>query len=224
MSAIFAYLNLNIKMLLKDKLPFLWSISLPIVMLLLNKNSVNEAIELRYWWSYIIISSYVFGVGLHALRLREEGLLKTFFSIKQTKMEFFFANLITQILYSLVCLTIFDIFACFMFGFNFFYCMWLSVLSIIYALPIAFLSYNLTLFSKLHYNLLNTVVMIVIFALFCLMQYNHTLNDYNILLTVSNSLIFSAKDLIIYFSASLACIFASFYSILKYSVASTEVR
>ncbi|MDE5909014.1 MAG: hypothetical protein K2H52_09810 [Lachnospiraceae bacterium] len=81
MKRIMAYVILNVKSLLKDKLPFAWSVFLPLVMFYVEKDHMNQEQDLAYWWIYMILCAYFYGAGLYALELKESGCLRTIFSI-----------------------------------------------------------------------------------------------------------------------------------------------
>ena len=69
MNQVLAFVEVNMKLLVKDKLSFIWSIVLPTVMLLTNRGNVRGYEDLRFWWVYIIVSSFLFGIGIYALQL-----------------------------------------------------------------------------------------------------------------------------------------------------------
>lgn len=98
---VLAYLQLNLKMLFKDKLSFVWSITLPTFFVIYNSNQIHSVNEVGGYQIYIIFTAYIYGIVLHSINIKETGCLKVFFSIKQTKFEFFFANLYLHKLYFL---------------------------------------------------------------------------------------------------------------------------
>ena len=52
LNSILAYVTFNIKALLKNKISFVWSIALPLVMFWIDKDAISSEIELIYWWVY----------------------------------------------------------------------------------------------------------------------------------------------------------------------------
>lgn len=104
LNKISAYVILNVKSLVKDKIPFVWSILLPLIMYVFNKEQITKESDLTYWWIYMISCSYIYGVGLFALELKEDGCLRTIFSIDNSPANFFLGNLITQIAF--VCIAV----------------------------------------------------------------------------------------------------------------------
>ena len=76
----------------------------------IDKDAISSEIELIYWWVYMVLCSYIYGIGLYALELRESGSLRTIFSDTAFLLEFFFlGNLLTQILFCIISIGIFDI-------------------------------------------------------------------------------------------------------------------
>ena len=108
LNKIFAYVTINVKSLLKDKIPFLWSVLLPLVMFYIDKDRLAKEGNLIYWWVYMILCSYIYGIGLYALEMKENGCLKTYFSINNSSVDFFIGNLLTQIVFCFVSIGIFD--------------------------------------------------------------------------------------------------------------------
>ena len=89
LNSILAYVTFNIKALLKNKISFVWSIALPLVMFWIDKDAISSEIELIYWWVYMVLCSYIYGIGLYALELRESGSLRTIFFDTAFLLEFF---------------------------------------------------------------------------------------------------------------------------------------
>ena len=58
---ILAYVILNTKSLLKDKIPFIWSIMLPLIMFIFNINEIVYTEDLVFWWVYMVLCSYIYG-------------------------------------------------------------------------------------------------------------------------------------------------------------------
>lgn len=97
---------LNWRLLLKDKISFVWSLVLPTIMLLINP--IQSEYQLIYWWAFIILNSFLFGVGLYALSEKDSGFLSIIFSIKWIPLYYFLSLVSVQIVYSffvLYCLT-----------------------------------------------------------------------------------------------------------------------
>lgn len=220
-----AYFMLNIKILSKDFLPFLWSIILPLIFLLINLDSIATPLDLRFWWTYIVITSYIFGVGLHAISLKEVGYLKTSFSIRHTPFSFFVGNVLTQICYCLICLFFFNVLVSVVFSFSFIMLSVYSLITIIVLLPVSFLGYNLTLIQNVHVNTLMTLTHIILFILFMLMGTSTLMNSFNPLLYFSNVLVMTSFTEWLYFIfLSFLIVLISIPSIIKFSPVSTERR
>src|SRR5699024_10339016 len=77
---------LNIKIIFSEKVVFVWSLILPVVIFIVytfrfssDSFNISEMVDLfSYFWAFIIISSAFNGVGIHLSKLRNFGLLKTY--------------------------------------------------------------------------------------------------------------------------------------------------
>lgn len=225
MYQIVAFAEVNIKLLIKDKLSFIWSIVLPTVMLLTNMESVGGYKDLRFWWVYIIVSSFLFGIGIYALQLKESGIMRVVFSINNNPWTFFGGNFLTQIIYSMICLIIFNFIAYLLIGVSYIESMRYSLKAILYCIPIGFLGYNFTLLRTIHVKTLETIASITIFVLFIVMNRNTFLNKVNPLYIISNMVIEEdIEKVLIYLVASIVMILCSLYSVSNYTCLSNERR
>lgn len=225
MYPIIAYLKYNIKMLSKDKLPMVWSILLPSIFLIINKTNVLYVQDLRFWWSYIIVSSYIYGIGLYALSLRESGCLKTTFSINHNRFSFFFGILLTQVLYSFVCITIFNILVFMIYRFHVMALFLYSNAMILLLIPIGFLGFSITLIKKIHVNSLSTLVNIIFMVLFYLLSFNTEYYYINPLYYFSNVIMIrTILEIIFFLVTSIIMILIGVYSIKQFSAIPTERR
>ncbi len=194
---ILAYVILNTKSLLKDKIPFIWSIMLPLIMFIFNINEIVYTENLAFWWVYMVLCSYVYGVGVYALELKEEGCLRTIFSINNSSVDFFIGNVFTQIIFSFLSILLFNLLVICFKDFSFLRLMLYGSKTIILCLPFAFLSYCLTLFKKIHANTIRTIFTILIFAMFMLISTETPLNQYNPMYYVSLFIINKNEKIII---------------------------
>lgn len=222
MNIIKAYVIINLKMLLKDKLPLIWSILFPSLFIILNNNQINGVLDLRFYWTYIIVNSYIFGVGIHALTQREYGLLKTYFSIKNSRFEFFISNIFTQIIFIEACLLVVNIFCYCLMGIPFLNMFFLSNILMIMLLPIAFFSCTLTLFKKIHCHSLSSFCTILITICLFVMPYNVPLNPLLYAANVIN--IKTGTEIFVYLLVSIGFVTIGLISVYQYSPISNEVR
>lgn len=190
MHQIISYLKYNIKMIIRDKIPMLWSILLPSVFLLMSRDNVEVELDLRFWWGYIILSSYIYGIGIYALTLKESGTLKTSFSICNNSFFFFFGNLFTQIIYSSTCILCFNILVFFLYKFSIMKLLLYSMLMIILLIPIAFMGFAITLLKNVHINSLSTITNILFMILFFMLSINSEYRYLNPLYYFSNVIMF----------------------------------
>lgn len=199
MIQILSYYKYNIKILAQDKIPLIWSILVPSIFLYFNRNFIYEVKDLRFWWAYIIITSYIYGVGIYAMTMKETGTLKTLFSISNTPFFFFFGNLLTQITYCIICVGIFNIGAVLFFKFSFFKVLSNSIIIIFLSIPIAFLGMTLTLFKKIHVNSLSSLVNIIMMIFFFSMNVSGPLQKLNPIRFYADIITLQSKTEIIYY-------------------------
>lgn len=225
MDIVKGYYVLNMKMLLKDKISFIWSIFLPSSIFMFNRNIFNDVLDMRFYWGYIIFSSYVFGVGLHSLRLKEQGTLKTYFSIKESRFEFFIANVLTQITFTFIAIFFFNLFCSLLVKLNIVKMIIYSIILIIASLPVAFVFFWITIIKNIHYNSINTIVTIMTTVFMFMAQIDTKINYINPLIYISNILLIdSKKNIVEYITISILCVVVGVYSIKNYSIISNEVR
>lgn len=222
---ILAYTILNVKSLFKDKIPFIWSILLPLIMLIISLNNVQHEKDITYWWVYMILCSYIYGVGVYALELKEEGCLRTIFSISNSSIVFFLGNLLTQIIFSFISISIFNITVVLLKGFSLFRITIYSIECILLCIPVAFFSYGLTLFRKIHANTIRTIFSIVIFGMLMLINTNLTINQYNPMRYISSFMIKSTvKSTINYIIFTAFAVTIGFVGIFCFNPNSNERR
>lgn len=224
MNVVIAYYMLNIKMLKNEKITFLWSIVLPVIFLLLNLKNIDYIDDLRFFWAFIIISSYLYGVGIHAVKLRDFGLLKTYFSIKEARFEFFCASILTQVTYIFFCFLVFNLVASIAINVNFVQLFLQSSLLIILTFPLAFFSIVLTRLKRLNGNELGTIVSIFMLISMMLLfaSSTHYFNPIGVIADVI--FIKTLLDCMLYIIVSVVLIIIGVICIKKYDVISTDMR
>lgn len=225
LNSILAYVTFNIKALLKNKISFVWSIALPLVMFWIDKDAISSEIELIYWWVYMVLCSYIYGIGLYALELRESGSLRTIFSIQRSSWSFFLGNLLTQILFCIISIGIFDIVVIIAKGFSITHILFYSIYTILVCIPFAFLSYVVTLLPRVHADTIRTIFSVVIFGMFMLLSTDLAINRYNPMFYISQMLMQKTmNNLILYSIVSLVSIALGMLGIIKFEPGSNERR
>ena len=225
LNSILAYVTFNIKALLKNKISFVWSVALPLVMFWIDKDVISSEIELIYWWVYMVLCSYIYGIGLYALELRESGSLRTIFSIQHSSWSFFLGNLLTQILFCIISIGIFDIVVIIAKGFSITHILFYSIYTILVCIPFAFLSYVVTLLPGVHADTIRTIFSVVIFGMFMLLSTDLAINRYNPMFYISQMLMQKTmSNLILYSIVSLVSIALGMLGIIKFEPGSNERR
>lgn len=157
-------IKFNFKIIFKDKISIFWSIILPLVFLLINSHKKIDINEALIYCAYIIVTSYIYGVGLRALRQRESGMCKFIFGLNYQKTKYFGALLISQIIYASLCSLIFCIGASFVLKISFLKLFSYDMVLVFLLINIGFLSYNLTLLKDVHVNSISTITDICVFV------------------------------------------------------------
>ena len=225
LNSILAYVTFNIKALLKNKISFVWSVALPLVMFWIDKDAISSEIELIYWWVYMVLCSYIYGIGLYALELRESGSLRTIFSIQRSSWSFFLGNLLAQILFCIISIGIFDIVVIIAKGFSITHILFYSIYTILVCIPFAFLSYVVTLLPGVHADTIRTIFSVVIFGMFMLLSTDLAINRYNPMFYISQMLMQKTmNNLILYSIVSLVSIALGMLGIIKFEPGSNERR
>lgn len=220
-----AYVMLNVKSLLKDKLPFVWSIFLPLVMFFIEKDNITQEKDLIYWWIYMILCAYIYGVGLYALELKESGCLRTIFSIYNSSIVFFIGNLITQIVFCIISLSIFDLSVFFIKSFSLIRLFKYSIISIFLCIPFAFLGYVLVMIKTVHVNTIRTLLSIALFGMFMLLSVDSPYNKFNPMYYLSAILMsYTQQNIVIYVCVSLVTIVLGGIGIFRFDPNSNERR
>ncbi|UHA74282.1 hypothetical protein [Paenibacillus sp. 481] len=102
-----AHVILDLKILFTEKVALAWSVALPVVIALVFQGKFLESISseeqftyyLSWFWIFIIIASFVNGIGLQIARLREYNLLKTYVLIAGAKHPYVISVFITQCIF-----------------------------------------------------------------------------------------------------------------------------
>ena len=223
MVAIKAYFEYFIKSLLLDKLNLIWSILLPVLTLLVYQNNIYSIETLSFWWTYMLVNYYVFGVGIFALQLKESGTLRSIFSFNSNSLIFFLGLLTTQLAYSFLGMFVFNIAAALLLHFDFLKLFVYSIAQIIICVPVAFIAFAFTKFEKIHAKTITTVAGITLFILFILLQFQSRLIVLNPLYFLSQVL-FSTNSAKIYGIFLIVSLLIGIPSIKNFSCLSNEVR
>ncbi|EGP5747358.1 PrgI family protein [Enterococcus faecium] len=226
MSNVITICKLNISLLLKDKLSFFWSLVLPSIMLFFNSRSITSVYDLTYWWIYIVFNAFIYGIGLFALNEKDTGALSIIFSIKWIPVKFFFGLLLTQLIYSIVCLTMFNLIPAFFFNLNYIHLTGLSLITIVVVLPVAFIGYNITYLRNLYSSTVSSICNMVIFLFFVVIGMDvpiNVINPFIIIGSVMNDLI-AGYFSVYYFLICTILIIVSIPSIIYFTPLSRESR
>lgn len=226
-NAVKAYFRLNLKVLLKDKLSFIWGILFPVVFILTGMYTLEEPIQMIGYYAYVIFYAYVIQLALDCLYVKNAGYLKVYFSIKETKLEFFMAHLFCQIIFTFISILIINLFATIWYRLNFLEMMKYGVVMIITCIPVAFLFFGITLIKGISFRTLSTVMNIAL-ALFAMMApkvWESPINYINPLVYMCAIIwIDNLKGVIIYSIVAAVSVTCGLVCISRYSALSNEVR
>ena len=226
MIKVFAFVKMNLLILMKNKLSFVWSIMLPTIIFFINRNNITSVNDIVYWLVFIIINIFLYGVGLQALEEKDSGVLSIIFSINWIPFEYFTGLLLTQIIYSIVVTTIFGLIPMAILGFNYGVLLLLSLLTIIVSIPIAFLSYNVTFLKSLHSKTVASILNIISFLFFITLGIDSPINIINPYIVIGRQVnsIMQGKIDIVYLLVSILIIILSLPSIIYFRPLSKEGR
>lgn len=226
MVKVFAFVKMNLLILMKNKLSFAWSIMLPTIIFFINRDNITSVNDIVYWLVFIVINIFLYGVGLQALEEKDSGVLSIIFSINWIPFEYFTGLLLTQIIYSMVVTTIFGLIPMAILGFNYGVLLLLSLLTIIVSIPIAFLSYNVTFLKSLHSKTVASILNIISFLFFITLGIDSPINIINPYIVIGRQVnsIMQGKIDIVYLLVSILIIILSLPSIIYFRPLSKEGR
>lgn len=226
MVKVFAFVKMNLLILMKNKLSFVWSIMLPTIIFFINRDNITSVNDIVYWLVFIVINIFLYGVGLQALEEKDSGVLSIIFSINWIPFEYFTGLLLTQIIYSIVVTTIFGLVPMAILGFNYGVLLLLSLLTIIVSIPIAFLSYNVTFLKSLHSKTVTSILNIISFLFFITLGIDSPINIINPYIVIGRQVntIMQGKIDIVYLLVSILIIMLSLPSIIYFRPLSKEGR
>ncbi len=226
MIKVFAFVKMNLLILMKNKLSFAWSIMLPTIIFFINRDNITSVNDVVYWLVFIVINIFLYGVGLQALEEKDSGVLSIIFSINWIPFEYFTGLLLTQIIYSIVVTTIFGLVPMAILGFNYGVLLLLSLLTIIVSIPIAFLSYNVTFLKSLHSKTVTSILNIISFLFFITLGLDSPINIINPYIVIGRQVnsIMQGKIDIVYLLVSILIIILSLPSIIYFRPLSKEGR
>lgn len=226
MVKVFAFVKMNLLILMKNKLSFAWSIMLPTIIFFINRDNITSVNDIVYWLVFIVINIFLYGVGLQALEEKDSGVLSIIFSINWIPFEYFTGLLLTQIIYSIVVTAIFGLVPMAILGFNYGVLLLLSLLTIIVSIPIAFLSYNVTFLKSLHSKTVTSILNIISFLFFITLGIDSPINIINPYIVIGRQVnsIMPGKIDIVYLLVSILIIMLSLPSIIYFRPLSKEGR
>lgn len=226
MVKVFAFVKMNLLILMKNKLSFVWSIMLPTIIFFINRDNITGVNDIVYWLVFIVINIFLYGVGLQALEEKDSGVLSIIFSINWIPFEYFTGLLLTQIIYSIVVTAIFGLVPMAILGFNYGVLLLLSLLTIIVSIPIAFLSYNVTFLKSLHSKTVTSILNIISFLFFITLGIDSPINIINPYIVIGRQVnsIMQGKIDIVYLLVSILIIILSLPSIIYFRPLSKEGR
>ncbi|MCA1063898.1 hypothetical protein QTG56_01555 [Rossellomorea sp. AcN35-11] len=110
------YTKVFMKISFSNKIGLIMIMVIPTIFMLWNNRhwfesspSQSELLNsILIWWAYMIALSVINGVGVNMLILREQGFLKLFSFISGSTFPIYMGNVIAQLIFSFVSLTIFS--------------------------------------------------------------------------------------------------------------------
>ncbi|MBT2760606.1 hypothetical protein [Paenibacillus sp. ISL-20] len=173
MRRVFGFFILNLKMLLFEKVAFVWSVIFPLfIALVLQRNILDstsnnlDIIKYIFWfWAFIIISTFLNGIGLQSARLKESGLLKTYTLIAGSKYPIIFGIVLTQVAFAILSLVLFTTILTLIYSIFSFKLLMLMVIIVIISIPLAFATFTIALLP-VQVSSISTILNILIYPVF----------------------------------------------------------
>lgn len=173
MKRFYGFLVLDAQMTVANKVNFIWSLVIPLFIALIFQktflDSINSALEMQNYLTwfliYIIMSSYLYGIGLKLVRFRDSGILKSYILIAGSKSLYLYALLLNQIIFCFFSLTIFNVVMSLIYDLSILKTISLSILLLIGSIPIAYGMLFLPILP-LKNTTINTLLNISIYVLF----------------------------------------------------------
>ena len=152
MHHITSYLYLYVKIVLTDKIPFVLNMGIPLGIALLYSPANVETMSvtayttyLSYFWVYIILATYLNGIAIELVRMREHGLMKTYVMISGNKYTYMLAIGLAQLLFATLSLFLFTTIVTLVHGHFTLGYLVVPLLLLASSIPFAFASVALTL-------------------------------------------------------------------------------
>ncbi|MBO2944989.1 hypothetical protein JJQ72_13505 [Paenibacillus sp. F411] len=149
----FGFSLLNLKMLLFEKVAFVWTVIFPLFIALVMQRGVLDStssnldmMKYMFWfWAFIIISTFLNGIGLQSARLKESGLLKTYTLIAGSKYPIIFGIVLTQVAFAILSLMIFTTILTLIYDIFSFKLLILMLITVFISMPLAFAAFGIAL-------------------------------------------------------------------------------
>lgn len=94
-----AIFRLQLKIALKNKIVFFYTLIIPIIMLFLNRGAnFRDGYVLYLYWSYIVVTTILNGFMMSLIQLRETGFLKTLSYTVGSKLSVILSSFLVQLL------------------------------------------------------------------------------------------------------------------------------
>jgi ABC-2 type transport system permease protein len=175
MRKLYGILVLDFKTALSDKVSFFWNLVLPLFSALVLQQTIIKSIQTEeqflhyfsWFWIFIIISSFIYGIGLKLARFRDSGLLKTYIMISGTKGIFILGTIIVQFLITFASLMIFSLTMCVLYKLSFTMMILVPIILLICSIPFAIATLLLASLPLKH-KTLNPLIGILMYPLFLL--------------------------------------------------------
>lgn len=138
----------------------------------ISKRFLNDATDekeivqyISFFWVFIIISTYINGIGLQIARIREYGLLKTYVMITGNRYTFLTAILLTQISFGAISLLLFTSIVSIYYRAFSFNLLLSSLIVLLVSFPLAIASVSIAAIP-IKFNNLSTIMNILVYPLF----------------------------------------------------------
>lgn len=174
MRKFFSFYRIYLKILLVEKVSFFYSLLLPILIAILYLSSFDgvwtmeaKFISISLFWSFIIINTYINGIGLQLSTIRDQGTLKTYQAITGNRYIFLIAIVLVQFTVAFVCVLLFSTVISVILNAFSIKLMMASVLTLVFSFPLAIACITIAALPFKTSNV-STILNILTFPLFFL--------------------------------------------------------
>jgi len=236
MYQVIAFYKLYIKILFSEKVSFFYTLLLPILFAFVTVNSVGSSASndeiityISLFWSFIIMTVFINGIGIQLSTIRNYGTLKTYYAITRNKYGFLIGIVLVQLTISLLNLITYTTILSLYYGVFSLNLLLAACLTLILSIPFALLCMSIAALPIKNSNLtpLLNIIAYPLFIISFMETKINLINPFYMINQISSSLLNlnrNTNDSAILIAIIIAYIIFSIIIIRKFKVTSLSVR